>query len=74
MTETRKELLEAMNKMFKAEKDLVFAKFKLVKSEESLAKLEEKFSVMLQREIRALGVLDNLSKDGEVALGDLDFA
>ena len=74
MRETRKELLETINKMSQAEEDLASTESDLVDSEESLIKLEEKSSAILQREIRALSVLKSLPEDSEVALSNPNFA
>ena len=44
-----------------------------LKFNEDLAELEDRSRRMLQREMQALGVLDTLSTDSEVALAEPNF-
>ena len=66
-------MLEAEEQTSAAEAASVAAEQEEADLSASIAVLEQKSSRMLQRELQALGVMDSLDTDQEVALADPDF-
>ena len=70
----RRTLIEARKAMLKAESELASAEESDLQLQDSLAKLEEKSNNMLKREMQALGVLNSVDSEQEVALAEPNFA
>ena len=70
----RRTLIEARKAILEAESELASAEESDLQLQDSLAKLEEKSNNILKREMQALGVLNSVDSEQEIALAEPNFA
>ena len=74
LKESRQAMEEARQAMLKVETTVLAAESEEADLQDGLSELEATSSRMLEREMRALGVLNSLPPEAEVALADPDLA